>query len=92
MNNITFSGKCAWDASCDSVSFQVNINGKDRRCLISIEALKDNFGYVSGSDPVDAYKNNRSAINDMAESIVNKGIISNGEFLIKSEYAQNYLG
>ncbi|MCF6339051.1 MAG: DUF1488 domain-containing protein [Gammaproteobacteria bacterium] len=84
-NKISFSGKKAWDANRDSMSFQVEVNGKKARCLISREALEDNYG----ADRVtinQAFDTNKNKIEAVAIKIINRGQVDkNGEYLIRSQ-------
>jgi hypothetical protein len=72
------------NTNLDSVSFPADVDGKQMRCAISLEALQDNFGGDSG-DPVDCFRANRSAIESKAASLIRKGRVEkDGSILIRS--------
>ena len=83
--NIVFTGKYTWDSNTNSVSIQVEVDGKLTRVLISIEALADHFGHVGGN-PEDAYTNNKDEINKKATAVIENDITTDqGEYLITTD-------
>ncbi|BFM07734.1 DUF1488 domain-containing protein [Halioxenophilus aromaticivorans] len=83
--HITFTGKNAWDATTNSMEFQVKIDGARTRCLISREALEDHFGADREKTVDQAFNDNRSEIERVATNIINKGLVNaSGEYLIRS--------
>lgn len=83
---ILFSGKRAWDSNRDGMSFQVEVDGKKTRCLISREALEDHYGAHQGKTVEEAFDNNQLAIEDVARNIIsNNQVDAQGEYLIRSQ-------
>jgi hypothetical protein len=83
---IDFSGNRAWDPSRDSMSFEVTVDGKKTRCLISREALEDHYDADQGKTVEQAFDDNRFEIEDVAGKIIQSDQVdSQGEYLIKSE-------
>ena len=82
---IIFSGNRAWDNDKDSMSFEVEIDGKRTRCLISREALDDHYGANQGKTVEQAFDDNQDSIEDVARRIINNNQINaQGEYLIRS--------
>ncbi len=82
---IIFSGNHAWDNDKDSMSFEVEIDGKITRCLISREALDDHYGDDQGKTVEQAFDDNQYSIEDVARKIINNNQINaQGEYLIRS--------
>lgn len=82
---IVFTGKSAWDAGKESMAFQVEIDGRKTRCLVTREALEDHFGADRGKTVEQAFNDNVSAIESAAKKIINKDQVNqDGEYLIKS--------
>ncbi len=82
---IIFSGNRAWDNDKDSMSFEVEIDGKRTRCLISREALDDHYGADQGKTVEQAFDDNQDSIEDVARRIINNNQINaQGEYLIRS--------
>ena len=83
---ILFSGNRAWDPNRDSMSFQVEVDGKKTRCLISREALDDHYGADQGKSVEQAFHENQSAIEDVARKIINNNRADpQGEYLIRTQ-------
>jgi hypothetical protein len=81
---INFPAVEAWDANIECVSFPANVDGNRIRCLISWEALQDNFG---GDDapPIDAFRAARAEIEAKAEQLIRRQRFeSDGSVLIRS--------
>ena len=83
---IEFTGHHVWEPKRDSMSFEVVVDGKKTRCLISREALEDHYGADQLSKVEKSFVDNQSSIEDVARKIINKGQIANsGECLIRSQ-------
>ncbi len=83
---IVFSGNRAWDSNRDSMSFEVEVDGKKTRCLISREALEDHYGADQGKTVEQAFDDNRHAIEDVARKIINNNHVdAQGEYLIRTQ-------
>ena len=83
---ITFPGNRAWDSNRESMSFQVEVDGKKTRCLISREALEDNFGVDQNKTFVQTFDDNLYTIESMARKIINNDVLDpQGEYLIRSQ-------
>jgi len=83
---IVFSGNRAWDPNRDSMSFQVEVDGKKTRCLISREALEDHYEADQGKTVEQAFDDNRFSIEDVARRIINNNQVdAQGEYLIISQ-------
>ena len=82
---ITFPGNRAWDPNRESMSFQVEVDGKKTRCLISREALEDSFGADQNKTVMRAFDDNLYTIESVARKIINNDILdSQGEYLISA--------
>ena len=83
---IDFSGNRAWDQNRDSMSFQVEVDGKKTRCLISREALEDHYGADQGKTVEQAFDDNQFDIENVARKIINNNQVdAQGEYLIRSQ-------
>ncbi len=83
---ITFPGNREWDSNRESMSFQVEVDGKKTRCLISREALEDNFGVDQNKTFVQTFDDNLYTIESMARKIINNDVLDpQGEYLIRSQ-------
>lgn len=83
---INFSDNRDWDSSKDSMSFQVEVDGKKTRCLISREALEDHYGADQGKTVEQAFDDNQFVIEDIARKIINNNQVdAQGEYLIRSQ-------
>jgi hypothetical protein len=83
---ITFLGNRAWDSNRESMSFQVEVDGKKTRCLISREALEDNFGADQNKTVMQAFDDNLYTIESVARKIIDNDILDpQGEYLIKAQ-------
>lgn len=83
---IKFSGNNAWDKAKESMSFQVEIDGKTKRCLISREALEDHFGADQSKTPEEAFDDNQTIIEGIAEIKIKNGQVdSDGEYFIRTK-------
>jgi len=83
---IDFSGKRAWNPTSDSMSFEVEIDGNKKRCLISREALEDHYGAYQGKTVEQAFDDNQSAIEVAARKLINNDQTdAQSEYLIKSQ-------
>lgn len=84
--NISFLGNRAWDSNRESMSFQVEVDGKQTRCLISREALEDHFGADRNKTVEQAFDVNLYVIESAARKIINNDILdSQGEYLIRAQ-------
>ncbi len=83
---INFSGNRAWNPSKDSMSFEVDVDGKKTRCLISREALEDHYDVVPSKTVEQAFNDNQLEIKDVARKIINNNQVNaQGEYLIRSQ-------
>jgi len=83
---ITFPGNRTWDSNRDSMSFKVEVDGKKTRCLISREALEDNFGADQNRTVEQAFDDNLYTIESVARKIINNDVLDpQGEYLIRSQ-------
>jgi len=83
---INFSGNRAWGPSKDSMSFEVEVDGKKTRCLISREALEDHYDADQGKTVEQAFDDNQFEIEDVAKKIINNNQVNaQGEYLIRSQ-------
>jgi len=67
---ITFSGNYSWDPTRDSMAFEVTVDNKRGRCLISREALEDHYGADKTSNFEDCFKKNIISIQNAARNII----------------------
>ena len=83
---IEFSGEHVWQPKRDSMSFEVVVDGKKTRCLISKEALEDHYGADQLKKVEQAFEDNQFEIENVARNMINKGQVDNsGEYLIRSQ-------
>lgn len=66
---IVFPAIEAWDGDVNCVSFPADVDGKRVRCLVSWEALQDNFG-GDNVQPLDCFRAVRHAIEGKAEKLI----------------------
>jgi hypothetical protein len=82
--DISFPTKSAYDFSATGIAFPVIVDGYQRRCLVTEEALMDHFG-ATGIDPAhlqEAFEANRDRIEAVAEARIRGG--ATGEVLLRS--------
>ena len=83
---ISFLGNRAWDSNRESMSFQVEVDGKQTRCLISREALEDDYGADQNKTVMQAFDDNLYTIESAARKVINNDILdSQGEYLIRAQ-------
>ncbi|WP_374404660.1 DUF1488 domain-containing protein [Niveibacterium sp.] len=74
-----------WPDAYDCVSFPAAVDERQIRCLISWEALQDNFG-GNGVQPLDCFCLNRNRIEEKAERFIAQGRFeADGSILIRSQ-------
>ena len=74
-----------WVGNVDCVSFPADVDEKRIYCLISWEALQDNFG-GNGVQPLDCFRQNRNRIEEKAERFISQGRFeADGSILIRSQ-------
>lgn len=82
--NISFPSVQAWDGNVDCVSFPADVDGTRVRCLISREALQDNF-CGSNVPPLECFSRNRYIIEEKATALLLSGRFeADGSILIRS--------
>jgi hypothetical protein len=82
---VVFVKKEAWNGERDCVSFAAELDGTTINCMISLEALQDNFG-GSQMQPLDCFRENRKAIEAKAEALLyRKRFEDDGSILIRSQ-------
>jgi hypothetical protein len=82
--DISFPKKSAYDFSTTSIAFPVVVDGSQRRCLVTEEALTDHFG-ATGIDQAhlqEVFEANRDRIEAVAEARVRGG--ATGDVLLRS--------
>jgi hypothetical protein len=81
---LEFSAVEAWDSGVECVSFPAVVDGHKIRCLISWEALQDNFG-GNESDPLDAFRAARQSVEAKAAQLISRERFEkDGSILIRS--------
>lgn len=82
---IVFPSIEAWDGNVNCVSFRAEVDGKRVRCLITWEALQDNFGGDS-APPLDCFRAGRHAIESKAENLLTQQRFeADGSILIQTQ-------
>jgi hypothetical protein len=79
---IDFPDGAAFNFDRGAVAFPAVVDGVNRQCLISTEALEDHFGADHGSNFVYVYERNKYAIQQVARRMLEQG--ASGEVVIKS--------
>lgn len=83
--SLTFPMIEAWDGSIDCVSFPADENGVRIRCLISWEALQDNFGGELVS-PLDSFRQSRGRIEQKIRELHSrKRVEPDGSIFIRTQ-------
>lgn len=67
----------------DAVNFRATVDGTPVMCLVSCEALTDRFR-ADFREPMPAFVENRTTIEDVARRLIGAGRVQNGELLIRS--------
>jgi hypothetical protein len=74
----------AWDGDLMAIVFSATVNGRRIRCVVSKEALEDNFE-ARGAGHEAAFVNNRQRIIDVAKRKINAGdFLENGDILLST--------
>ena len=84
-NKINFLPKQSWDLNRRIVTFWAEINGKEIRCVIWGETLRDKFN-AAFDNPLPAFNENRNRIEEIAEKLINEDRFEADEsILIKND-------